>query len=85
MRSPVLDWPLAVMDYRSASKPDIHPCTLYRANDEFRGETVTICHSDEQRWYYLDKQTTDEVTLIKIWDNAPDAAECKVPFLLFLR
>jgi hypothetical protein len=41
------------------------------------GQTVSVNHSPEQKWYYLEKQTPEEVILIKIWDNKEDVARCK--------
>ncbi|EFR00295.1 hypothetical protein MGYG_03297 [Nannizzia gypsea CBS 118893] len=69
LKGPVLDWPLAVMDCTTLQKADIHPTKLYRGRFELRGETVSISHNEGQRWYYLDKQQTDEITMIKIWDS----------------
>ena len=59
---------------------DVHPCDLWRNAWEDRGQTVTICHRDSQRWYYLNEQRMDEATLIKIWDNDESSrAKCE-PF-----
>ena len=68
LRGPVEDWPLAMMDYRTAG-PNIFPCSLYRHQYEDRGQTVTVCYGQEQKWFYLDRHETNEVTLIKIWDS----------------
>lgn len=64
-----MDWPLAVMDYRTLGNADVYPTVLLRERFELRGETVSICYNESQKWYYLSHQTTDEVTLIKIWDS----------------
>ncbi|KAF2471774.1 S-adenosyl-L-methionine-dependent methyltransferase [Lindgomyces ingoldianus] len=69
LAAPVQDWPLATMDYQSVEPDAIQPCDLLRETFEKRGQTATFKHSEDQKWYYLDKQTTDEVTAIKIWDN----------------
>ncbi|GIK07522.1 hypothetical protein Aspvir_003188 [Aspergillus viridinutans] len=69
LRGPVEDWPLATMDYRTCDPNLIYPTDLLDKADDYRGQTVTFGHADEQRWYYLDHQRTDEVTMIKIWDN----------------
>ena len=43
-----------------------------------RGQTLAFSHADDQQWYYLDGHRTDEVTMIKIWDNDDGlAAKCK--------
>lgn len=72
LRGPVEDWPLATMDYRSCQPDLIHPTDLLDKADGYRGQTVTFGYSKEQQWYYLDGHRTDEVTLIKIWDNKAD-------------
>ncbi|GIC87498.1 uncharacterized protein Aud_003882 [Aspergillus udagawae] len=69
LRGPVEDWPLATMDYRTCDPNLIYPTDLLDKADDYRGQTVTFGHADEQRWYYLDHQRPDEVTMIKIWDN----------------
>lgn len=33
------------------------------------GEMYQIYHKPDQKWYYLDKQTTDEVWIIKMCDS----------------
>lgn len=38
-----------------------------------------VSHDNAQKWYYLNKHNTDEVTIIKIWDNKNVTAKCK-PF-----
>jgi hypothetical protein len=72
----VEDWALAVMDYRSAKASEIHPTSIYKEEFELLGQTVSISHSDEQKWYYLDRQETNEVTFIKIWDSKDGVAKC---------
>ncbi|GIJ88191.1 hypothetical protein Asppvi_007109 [Aspergillus pseudoviridinutans] len=69
LKGPVQDWPLAMMDCTTLAKASIHPTQLYRNRFELRGETVSISHRKDQRWYYLDRQKTDEITFIKIWDS----------------
>ncbi|KAG9230911.1 hypothetical protein BJ875DRAFT_407957 [Amylocarpus encephaloides] len=66
---PIVDWPLAMMDYRSLSSSDVHPCDLWRHQFEEKGQTVTFTHNENQKWYYLDRHRTNEVSLIKIWDS----------------
>lgn len=57
------------MDYQSVKPSDMYPCDLLKQDYEERGQTATFTYSDQQKWYYLDKQKTNEVTVIKIWDN----------------
>ncbi|KAI0886474.1 S-adenosyl-L-methionine-dependent methyltransferase [Annulohypoxylon maeteangense] len=72
LNGPVLDTPLACMDYRTIGPSAMHQCDLLAGKDEVRGHTATFTHSDKQKWYYLNRHRTDEVTLIKIWDNKTD-------------
>lgn len=72
LNGPVQDWPLATMDYQTVNTSDMHTCDLLRGDAEKRGQTVTFTHDPAQKWYYLDQQRTDEVTVIKIWDNSKD-------------
>ncbi|KAK7701278.1 hypothetical protein SLS64_010321 [Diaporthe eres] len=72
VNGPVEDWPLAVMDYRSIQPSEIHPTSIFKERFEMQGQTVSINHSEAQRWYYLHGQQTSEVTFIKIWDRKDD-------------
>jgi hypothetical protein len=67
------------MDYRTCDPNLIYPTDLLDKADDYRGQTVTFGHADEQRWYYLDHQRPDEVTMIKIWDNQ-EGVEAKRTF-----
>ncbi|CAI6334288.1 unnamed protein product [Periconia digitata] len=71
----VEDWPLAVMDYQSLKQSEIHPTNIYKEKKEVQGQTVSVCHSLDQKWFYLDRQTPEETTLIKIWDSSEDVAK----------
>ncbi|KAI0107202.1 hypothetical protein GGR51DRAFT_571132 [Nemania sp. FL0031] len=84
LRGPVQEWPLATMDSRSLKELNIHPTNIFKYQYELQGQTVSITHSPDQRWYYLDQQQTNEVTFIKIWDNQDNAtaklcAHCAFP------
>ncbi|RYP04561.1 hypothetical protein DL764_004369 [Monosporascus ibericus] len=72
LNGPVQDWPLATMDYRSVKPSDMYPCDLLKGEYEERGQTATFTYSDQHKWYYLDRQETNEVTIIKIWDSRTD-------------
>lgn len=69
LNGPVLDWPLAMMDFQTLSPTDVYNCDLWRHRFEERGQTVTYTQNEAQKWYYLDKHEVDEVTMIKIWDS----------------
>jgi hypothetical protein len=73
----VEDWPLATMSYQSIKLSEVHPTNIFRERYDFVGQTIGINYSSDQKWYYLDKQTPEDVTLIKIWDNKEDVARCK--------
>ncbi|MCJ1380193.1 hypothetical protein MMC17_003296 [Xylographa soralifera] len=80
LNGPVLDWPLAQMDFRSLDSSNMHPCDLWRHQFEERGQTVTFTYASTQKWYYLDHHRMDEVTMIKIWDSKGDGvATGKLP------
>jgi hypothetical protein len=69
------------MDYCTAKSSDMYPCDLLRGEYEERGQTATFTQSDEHRWYYMEKQRTNEVTVIKIWDNGTDGGISKCEYL----
>ncbi|RWA08683.1 hypothetical protein EKO27_g6418 [Xylaria grammica] len=69
LNGPVVDWPLAQMDYATLDAENVHPCDLWRGQYEERGQTVTIEHNANQKWWYLEGHRPDEVTLLKIWDS----------------
>lgn len=71
------------MDCTTLQKANIHPTKLYRGRFELRGETVSISHNAGQHWYYLDRQQTDEITMIKIWDSKDVAGHSEFFFCLF--
>jgi hypothetical protein len=81
----VEDWPLATMDYQTIKPSEVHPTNIFRERHEFIGQTVSINHAPEQKWYYLDRQMPEEVTLIKIWDNKEDVARCKAALQFEMR
>lgn len=80
-----MDWPLVTMDYRSCEPEAIYPTDLLDKADDFRGQTVTFGYADDQQWYYSDGHQTDEITLVKIWDNGPNVdAKCElIPLTIF--
>ncbi|MCJ1352286.1 MAG: hypothetical protein MMC33_002270 [Icmadophila ericetorum] len=69
LRGPIVDWPLAQMDFQSLAPPNFYPCNLWKHQFEERGQVMTFTHTETQKWYYLDKHRTNEVTMIKIWDS----------------
>jgi hypothetical protein len=73
-----------MMDYRSIKPSDIHPTSIFKERMEIQGQTVSIGHDQNQKWYYLDSQRTNEVTFIKIWDSKDDVAKRKCRQTSFL-
>ncbi len=65
------------MDYQSMQASQVHPTNIFRERHEFVGQTIGINYCSDQKWYYLDKQSPEEVTIIKIWDNRKDVARCE--------
>jgi hypothetical protein len=65
------------MDYQSVNANDFHPCDLLKGAFEERGQTVTFTHNDDQKWYYLKNQMSNEVTAIKVWDNEDGGSKCE--------
>lgn len=58
----------------------MYQCDLLKGKDEKRGYTATFTHSENQKWYYLRKHRTDEVTAIKIWDSETNGvSRCMCP------
>lgn len=77
LNGPVVDWPLGVMDYNSLNLANAHPTDLWRKDYELRGQTMSFSHAKEQNWWYLREHQSDEVTVIKIWDNSREStAKC---------
>ncbi|KAI0508620.1 methyltransferase [Xylaria bambusicola] len=75
INGPVRDWPLATMDYRTIQQSEIQPTDIFKQRHDRVGQTVSVVHSPDQKWYYLSGQTHKEVTLIKIWDNQDGVAK----------
>lgn len=73
-----------MMDYGSIKPSDIHPTSNFKERMELQGQTVSIGHDPNQKWYYLDSQRTTELTLIKIWDSKDDVGKRKFFLILLL-
>ena len=39
-----------------------------------------LLHNDKQKWYYLSRQTPDDVLLIKIYDSSQDVKAISEPY-----
>lgn len=78
----VEDHPLALADYRSVDwDKDLIPVTLkYRERD---GETFGVKYSDKLRFYYKSGIDSDEVYLIKCYENKLDGRARLTPHTAF--
>ncbi|KAI9846971.1 MAG: hypothetical protein M1837_003327 [Sclerophora amabilis] len=66
LQSPVQQHPLILCDYRTAQQ-DAIPCDLLYPHTVT--ELSVFRYSDEQRWYFMDNQTSEELWLLKIMDS----------------
>ncbi|CAF3710780.1 unnamed protein product [Rotaria sp. Silwood1] len=74
LKNPVYDYPLAVADFRSIHVlNDLIPTTLVYPPPLPNGETYSLVHNPQHRWYYWSKMTPDEVMLLKCYDSASRA------------
>ncbi|KIL59356.1 hypothetical protein M378DRAFT_169423 [Amanita muscaria Koide BX008] len=68
---PVLEWPLALCDYRSVDpKTDVFPVALVYPDRE--GETFSVKHNPNHQWKYVRGMIPDELVLIKCFDSKQD-------------
>jgi hypothetical protein len=75
LEQPVTDWPIAVCDARTVSPSDLVECDHVRR--QYTGSTMYLQHNLAQRFYYLDRQSKDEVLIFKNFDSARAVAKCK--------
>ena len=74
LQNPVYDYPLGVADFRSIDViNDLIPTTLVYPPPTPNGETYSVVHNPNHRWYYWSKMTPDEVLLLKCYDSASQA------------
>lgn len=71
-----------MLDWQTVKAGDMFPCDLLKGEFEERGQTATFVNSAGHKWYYLDKHLTNEITMIKIWDNSTEekTSTCKSHF-----
>lgn len=82
IRGPVLDSPLAVCDARSVKPEELVGSDLvYR---ERTGETYSVLHSPEHRWFYLPEMRRDEALLLKCFDSQIDGRARFAPHSAFV-
>lgn len=74
LKDVVHDYPLAVADFRSVDViHDLVPTTLVYPPPLPNGETYSVVHNPQHRWYYWSKMTPDEVLLLKCYDSTSRA------------
>ncbi|KAI3396493.1 hypothetical protein diail_12113 [Diaporthe ilicicola] len=73
--------PLAVCDSHSVPDADILPVKLIHPG--WVGEPCTILPNKNHRWYYKNKQTPEQVILIKCYDSKTDGRARRVPHAAF--
>jgi len=68
IRGPVVDFPLAVGDYRTVNKEtDLQPTDLIYPNRH--GETYSVRYNPNIKWYFIGNQQPDDVLLIKCYES----------------
>eukprot|EP01117_Protostelium_nocturnum_P000179 TRINITY_DN10251_c0_g1_i1.p1 TRINITY_DN10251_c0_g1~~TRINITY_DN10251_c0_g1_i1.p1 ORF type:complete len:291 (-),score=72.42 TRINITY_DN10251_c0_g1_i1:18-890(-) len=78
---PVYDTPLTFCDYQSVDWKDLKETDLIYPNR--KGETFSVEYNENQKWYYLSKMNTDEVVLLKCFDNLLDGRSRVTPHTAF--
>ncbi|KAH7408890.1 methyltransferase CmcJ [Cadophora sp. MPI-SDFR-AT-0126] len=68
--SQVSDWPLALCDARSVSNAEL--IAVDHVRRRYVGESYYMPFNAAHRWYYLSRQTKDEVLLFKNYDSRED-------------
>ena len=63
------DRPIAICDASTIKRGDLVEADHVRKH--YSGTNYYALSSPHYRWYYLNKQTKDEVTLVKIFDSFP--------------
>ncbi|KAK0644667.1 hypothetical protein B0T16DRAFT_418061 [Cercophora newfieldiana] len=75
LHNTVENFPLAVCD--GASVPKEKLLSVDHVRKTYVGESLYPLECPEYRWYYLNRQTSDEVLLFKTYDSDPTArAKC---------
>ena len=69
---PVEDCPLALCDGSTIRSSDLVVCDNIQKTR--LGETLLPLYNPDAKWYYLGRQCSDEVTIIKIFDSDTDVA-----------
>lgn len=78
LNGPVEDSPLAVCDYRTVKDEDRVPTDIIFP--DYLGETYNFWPNPHHRFYFIDKQLSEEAWMVKCFDSesvkSPDIAQC---------
>lgn len=81
IRGPLLDAPLAVCDVQTVKPDQLVPSDLvYR---DRVGETYSVYHHPDHRWFYYSGMNADEVLLLKCYDSKTDGRARFAPHTAF--
>lgn len=70
------DWPLAVCDGQTVDGRDLVETDHVRR--QYSGSTLYLMRNPNQRFFYMSKQSKDEVLIFKNFDSKPEVkAKCK--------
>lgn len=83
LRHPVEDYPLAVCD--GSTVPATSLVTADHVRKFYTGESLYPLHNEAYRWYYLNRQTKDEVLLLKMFDNKEEVMARYCPHTSFMQ
>ncbi|MCJ1424315.1 hypothetical protein MMC29_002202 [Sticta canariensis] len=78
----VEDWPLAVCDGRTVDGSDLVETDHVRR--QYSGSTLYMMHNSAQRFYYMSKQSKNEVLIFKNFDSKSDVEAKYAPHASFL-
>ncbi|KIW66777.1 hypothetical protein PV04_06072 [Phialophora macrospora] len=78
----VRDYPLAICDGSTVSPSDLVEADHVRRH--YMGSTMYLKHNERQKFYFMSRQTKDEVLIFKNFDSAETPAATYAPHASFL-
>lgn len=73
--------PLAVSDYRTSDEKDFVPMIvryprlgLPGTSETYESESILARYSEKQTWYWVDKQTAEEIWIVRFFDSQDERA-----------
>jgi len=72
LKGPLYDWPLALCDASTANATEdfVRGDIVYTTHAT---ESYQVHHSEQQRWFYLSRQTPSELLIFKQFDSKDGA------------